>query len=93
MSGKSLRYFKGKAVCFNNEVDAYFAITNGKIKKGDVVVIRYEGPAGAPGMPEMLSPSAAIIGAGLGKDVALITDGRFSGATHGIMIGHVAPEA
>eukprot|EP00301_Raphidiophrys_heterophryoidea_P006726 c12690_g1_i4.p1 GENE.c12690_g1_i4~~c12690_g1_i4.p1 ORF type:complete len:139 (-),score=45.12 c12690_g1_i4:203-619(-) len=65
----------------------------GKVKKGEVVVIRYEGPKGSPGMPEMLSPSAALIGAGLGKDVALVTDGRFSGATHGIMLGHVSPEA
>ena len=64
-----------------------------KINKGDVIVIRYEGPKGGPGMREMLSPSAALMGAGLGKDVALVTDGRFSGGTHGIMIGHVSPEA
>ena len=65
----------------------------GEVKKGNVVVIRYEGPQGGPGMPEMLKPTAAIIGAGLGKDVALITDGRFSGGTHGFVVGHVAPEA
>ena len=64
-----------------------------EIKKGDVVVIRYEGPKGGPGMPEMLTPTSAIMGAGLGKDVALITDGRFSGGSHGFIIGHVAPEA
>jgi len=68
-------------------------IREGKVKKGDVVVIRYEGPKGGPGMPEMLKPTAAIMGAGLGKDVALITDGRFSGGTHGFVVGHIAPEA
>ena len=66
---------------------------NGDIKAGDILIIRYEGPKGSPGMPEMLSPGAALVGAGLGKDVALVTDGRFSGASHGIMIGHVSPEA
>ena len=85
--------FRGPARVFDNEVDAFAGIENGKIKAGDVVVIRYEGPRGGPGMPEMLQVTAAILGAGLGKDVALITDGRFSGATHGIMVGHVAPEA
>ncbi|MGB3144833.1 MAG: dihydroxy-acid dehydratase, partial [Maribacter sp.] len=65
----------------------------GEVKKGDVVVIRYEGPKGGPGMPEMLKPTAAIMGAGLGKEVALITDGRFSGGTHGFVVGHVSPEA
>ena len=68
-------------------------IGRGEVKKGDVVVIRYEGPKGGPGMPEMLKPTAAIMGAGLGKDVALITDGRFSGGTHGFVVGHVCPEA
>ncbi|MEQ9581334.1 MAG: dihydroxy-acid dehydratase, partial [Arenibacter sp.] len=66
---------------------------NGKVKKGDVVIIRYEGPKGGPGMPEMLKPTSSIMGAGLGKDVALITDGRFSGGSHGFVVGHVAPEA
>jgi dihydroxy-acid dehydratase len=69
------------------------ALEDGKIQKGDVVVIRYEGPKGGPGMPEMLTPTSAIMGAGLGKDVALITDGRFSGGSHGFIIGHVCPEA
>jgi dihydroxy-acid dehydratase len=84
---------RGPARVFDNETDAFAAIEQNKIKAGDVVVIRYEGPRGGPGMPEMLQVTAAIAGAGLGKDVALITDGRFSGATHGIMVGHVAPEA
>jgi dihydroxy-acid dehydratase len=69
------------------------ALEDGKIRKGDVVVIRYEGPKGGPGMPEMLTPTSAIMGAGLGNDVALITDGRFSGGSHGFIIGHVVPEA
>ena len=69
------------------------AIKNGEIVKGDVVVIRYEGPKGGPGMPEMLKPTSAIIGSGLGKDVALITDGRFSGGTYGLVVGHITPEA
>ena len=68
-------------------------ITSGKVKEGDVVVIRYVGPKGAPGMPEMLKPTSAIMGAGLGKNVALITDGRFSGGTHGFVVGHITPEA
>jgi dihydroxy-acid dehydratase len=84
---------RGPARVFDNELDAFAAIEKKKIKAGDVVVIRYEGPRGGPGMPEMLQVTAAIAGAGLGRDVALITDGRFSGATHGIMVGHVAPEA
>ena len=83
----------GPAVVFDSEEDAIAAITGGKIKKGDVVIIRYEGPAGGPGMREMLSPTSAIAGMGLDKDVALITDGRFSGATRGAAIGHVSPEA
>ncbi|MFT5432117.1 MAG: dihydroxy-acid dehydratase, partial [Myxococcota bacterium] len=72
---------------------AYGAILTGKIKAGDVVVIRYEGPRGGPGMPEMLAPTSAIVGRGLGEDVALITDGRFSGATRGLCVGHISPEA
>jgi dihydroxy-acid dehydratase len=83
----------GPARVFNSEQEAQKAILGKKIKKGDVVVIRYEGPKGGPGMPEMLSPTSAIIGMGLGKDVALITDGRFSGGTQGAAIGHVSPEA
>ncbi len=93
LSGKELKVFKGKARVFDREEDSLEAILKGEIKKGDVVVIRYEGPKGGPGMREMLSPSSAIMGAGLGADVALVTDGRFSGGTHGIMIAHVAPEA
>lgn len=85
--------FSGKAKCFNCEEDAVAAIYSGRIQKGDVVVIRYEGPAGGPGMREMLSPTSALVGMGLDKDVALITDGRFSGATRGAAIGHVSPEA
>lgn len=85
--------FTGKAVCFDSHDAAVKEIDGGAVKKGDVVVIRYEGPKGGPGMPEMLNPTADIIGRGLEKDVALITDGRFSGATHGICIGHVSPEA
>lgn len=84
---------KGPARVFESEEEAYKAILEGKIHKGDVVVIRYEGPKGGPGMPEMLSPTAAIVGMGLGKDVALITDGRFSGGTQGAAIGHCSPEA
>ncbi len=84
---------RGPARVFDNEPDAFAAVKAKSIKAGDVVVIRYEGPAGAPGMPEMLQVTAAIIGEGLGDSVALITDGRFSGATHGFMVGHVAPEA
>ena len=93
LSGKEMTHFTGPARVFEREEDALEAILAGKINAGDVVVIRYEGPKGGPGMREMLSPSAALMGAGLGKDVALVTDGRFSGGTHGIMIGHVAPEA
>lgn len=83
----------GPAKCFDSEEEAMAAISSGKIVKGDVVVIRYEGPVGGPGMREMLTPTSAIVGAGLGADVALITDGRFSGATRGAAIGHVCPEA
>lgn len=85
--------FHGKARVFESEQDAFAAVTGGRITKGDVVVIRNEGPKGAPGMPEMLAVTGAIFGAGMGSDVALITDGRFSGATHGLSVGHVAPEA
>lgn len=87
------RNFRGKAVCFNSQDDAIAGISGGKVAKGDVVVIRYEGPRGGPGMQEMLSPTSLIMGKGLGADVALITDGRFSGATRGLSIGHVSPEA
>jgi dihydroxy-acid dehydratase len=93
LSGKELKYFEGPARVFDCEDDALKSIFENKIQKGDVIIIRYEGPKGGPGMREMLYPSNAIIGVGLGSDVALITDGRFSGATHGIMIGHVTPEA
>ena len=85
--------FAGKAKCFDSEEEAVGAILSGSIEKGDVVVIRYEGPVGGPGMREMLSPTSALVGMGLDKDVALITDGRFSGATRGAAIGHVCPEA
>ncbi|MGC9050276.1 dihydroxy-acid dehydratase [Pyrobaculum sp.] len=85
--------FEGRARVFDGEAEAFKAVAAGEIKPGDVVVIRYEGPRGAPGMPEMLKVTAAIVGAGLGEHVAMITDGRFSGATRGIMVGHVAPEA
>ncbi len=90
---KEMLVHKGPAKVFNSEEEAIAAITGGKIVKGDVVVIRYEGPAGGPGMREMLSPTSAIAGMGLDKDVALVTDGRFSGATRGAAIGHVSPEA
>ncbi len=93
ITGKEGLYFKGKAKVFDGEFDANDGIRDGKVEKGDVVVIRYEGPKGGPGMPEMLKPTAAIMGAGLGKEVALITDGRFSGGTHGFVVGHITPEA
>lgn len=93
ISGKEGLKFQGKAICFNSEEDALKAILSGKVKAGHVVVIRYEGPKGGPGMREMLSPTSAIMGRGLGKEVALITDGRFSGGSHGFVIGHVTPEA
>lgn len=85
--------FAGKAIVFNSQDEALEGIENGSVKAGHVVVIRYEGPKGGPGMPEMLAPTSSIIGRGLGKDVALITDGRFSGASRGISIGHISPEA
>lgn len=93
ITGKEGLYFKGPAKVFDGEFEANEGIGKGLVKKGDVVVIRYEGPKGGPGMPEMLKPTAAIMGAGLGKQVALITDGRFSGGTHGFVVGHVCPEA
>lgn len=93
ISGKEGEAFTGKARVFDREEDALAAILAGKIKKGDVIVIRYEGPRGGPGMREMLSPTSAIMGRGLGSDVALITDGRFSGGTHGFVVGHITPEA
>ena len=93
VAGKKKRQFRGTARVFDREEDAFKAVHDGKIQKGDVVVIRYEGPRGGPGMREMLGVTGAIQGRGLGEDVALITDGRFSGATHGYMIAHVAPEA
>jgi dihydroxy-acid dehydratase len=93
ITGKEGLKFSGTAKVFNSEYDANDGIRDGKVGKGDVVVIRYEGPQGGPGMPEMLKPTAAIIGAGLGNDVALITDGRFSGGTHGFVVGHISPEA
>ena len=93
ITGKEGLRFQGKAIVFDGEYAANDGIRDGKVKKGDVVVIRYEGPKGGPGMPEMLKPTAAIMGAGLGKEVALITDGRFSGGTHGFVVGHITPEA
>ncbi len=93
IAGMKRKNFEGKAKCFDNEVEALNAVLDKKIKTGDVVVIRYEGPRGSPGMPEMLSTTGAIYGQGLGEEVALITDGRFSGGTHGFSIGHVGPEA
>ena len=93
ITGKEGLKFQGKAKVFEGEYAANDGIRDGKVEKGDVVVIRYEGPKGGPGMPEMLKPTAAIMGAGLGKDVALITDGRFSGGTHGFVVGHITPEA
>jgi dihydroxy-acid dehydratase len=93
ISGKEGESFTGKARVFDREEDALAAILAGRIKKGDVIVIRYEGPRGGPGMREMLSPTSAIMGRGLGGDVALITDGRFSGGTHGFVVGHITPEA
>src|SRR5688572_8212030 len=93
ISGKEGESFTGKARVFDREEAALAAILAGRIKKGDVVVIRYEGPRGGPGMREMLSPTSAIMGRGLGSDVALITDGRFSGGTHGFVVGHITPEA
>ncbi len=93
VAGHHYTTFEGKAKVFDREEDAFKAVKTEKIKAGDVVVIRYEGPKGGPGMREMLGVTAAIVGEGLGESVALLTDGRFSGATHGLMVGHIAPEA
>ena len=93
ITGKEGLTFTGKAIVFDSEQEANDGIKNGLVEKGNVVVIRYVGPKGGPGMPEMLKPTSAIMGAGLGGDVALITDGRFSGGTHGFVVGHICPEA
>ncbi len=93
ITGKEGLLFKGSAKVFDSEQAANDGIANGSVKKGDVIVIRYVGPRGGPGMPEMLKPTSMIMGAGLGKSVALITDGRFSGGTHGFVVGHITPEA
>lgn len=93
ITGKEGLQFTGTANCFDSEEEMLEALEQKQINKGDVVIIRYEGPQGGPGMPEMLTPTSAIMGAGLGKDVALITDGRFSGGSHGFIVGHVTPEA
>jgi dihydroxy-acid dehydratase len=93
ISGKEGLRFTGKAIVFESEEKALKAILNGTVKAGHVIVIRSEGPKGGPGMREMLSPTGAIMGKGLGKEVALITDGRFSGGSHGFVVGHVTPEA
>ena len=93
ITGKEGERFEGPAKVFDSEEAMLAGLERGEIAKGSVVVIRYEGPKGGPGMPEMLTPTSAIMGAGLGKDVALLTDGRFSGGTSGLSIGHVSPEA
>ena len=93
ITGKEGEVFSGIARVFDGEEDMLAALEQGQIQKGDVIVIRYEGPTGGPGMPEMLTPTSAVIGAGLGADVALITDGRFSGGSHGFIVGHIVPEA
>ncbi len=92
-AGLKRQTFRGPARVFDREEDAFEAIVRGRVSRGDAVIIRYEGPKGGPGMREMLAVTGALIGAGLGEDVALITDGRFSGGSHGFVIGHVAPEA
>jgi dihydroxy-acid dehydratase len=93
ITGKEGDRFSGPAKVYDGEEDMLHALERKEIQKGDVVIIRYEGPKGGPGMPEMLTPTSAIMGAGLGQDVALITDGRFSGGSHGFIVGHVTPEA
>jgi dihydroxy-acid dehydratase len=93
ITGKEGLHFRGPAKVFDSEEEMLAAMERAEITKGDIVVIRYEGPKGGPGMPEMLSPTSVIMGAGLGQDVALITDGRFSGGSHGFIIGHITPEA
>jgi dihydroxy-acid dehydratase len=93
ITGKEGLQFSGPARVFDSEEDMLAALEQGRITKGDVIVIRFEGPKGGPGMPEMLTPTSAIMGAGLGADVALLTDGRFSGGSHGFIVGHITPEA
>ncbi len=93
LPGRRVCSSPGRARVFDSEEDSLEGILGGKVKAGDVVVIRYEGPKGGPGMREMLSPTGAIIGKGLGSEVALITDGRFSGGSHGFVVGHLSPEA
>jgi dihydroxy-acid dehydratase len=93
ITGKEGNYFRGTAIVFDGEKEFIKGIEDKKIKEGNVVVIKNEGPKGAPGMPEMLKPTSALMGSGLGKNVALITDGRFSGGTHGFVVGHITPEA
>jgi len=93
IAGAASLEFRGRARPFDSETAAFDAVTSGAVVPGDVVVIRYEGPKGSPGMPEMLAVTAAVAGAGLAKEVALVTDGRFSGATKGYSVGHIAPEA
>jgi dihydroxy-acid dehydratase len=93
ITGKEGLVFQGTANVFDSEEEMLAALEQKKIKKGDVIIIRYEGPKGGPGMPEMLTPTSAIMGAGLGSDVALLTDGRFSGGSHGFIVGHITPEA
>ncbi|MBW3543591.1 MAG: dihydroxy-acid dehydratase, partial [Planctomycetes bacterium] len=93
ITGKEGLKFTGPARCFDSEEDMLHALEDNRIQKGDVVIIRYEGPKGGPGMPEMLTPTSALMGAGLGGDVALMTDGRFSGGSHGFLVGHITPEA
>src|SRR4029079_8763615 len=93
ITGKEGLRFSGPARVFDSEEDMLHSLERKEIQKGDVIIIRYEGPKGGPGMPEMLTPTAAIMGAGLARDVALITDGRFSGGAHGFIVGHVTPEA
>ncbi|MFM7929426.1 MAG: dihydroxy-acid dehydratase, partial [Pirellula sp.] len=93
ITGKEGLVFSGPARCFDSEEQMLGALDQKKIRKGDVIIIRYEGPKGGPGMPEMLTPTSAIMGAGLGSDVALLTDGRFSGGSHGFIVGHITPEA
>ncbi|HBX36209.1 MAG TPA: dihydroxy-acid dehydratase, partial [Pseudohongiella sp.] len=93
ITGKEGLTFTGRARVFQSEEESLKGILDGSVVSGDVIVIRYEGPRGGPGMREMLSPTSAIMGRGLGKDVALITDGRFSGGSHGFVVGHVTPEA
>ncbi|HEY5316184.1 MAG TPA: dihydroxy-acid dehydratase, partial [Pirellulales bacterium] len=93
ITGKEGEVFTGPAKVFDGEEEMLAALEQKQIAKGDVIIIRYEGPKGGPGMPEMLTPTSAIMGAGLGKDVALLTDGRFSGGSHGFIVGHITPEA